>query len=152
MGFLSSIAGGLVSGSIKGTFEGIGSLVHDIRSAITGDITPQKKAELEALILQLEEKARDGQLQINLAEAAHPSVFVSGWRPALGWIAAISLGCFFIPQYSMATVLWVKASWTAQVLMPFPIDEPAGLTQLVLGMLGLGGLRTFEKLAGKARN
>lgn len=152
MGFLGDIFAGAASGTIKGTFEGIGSLAKDLRSAITGEISPEKKAEIDQKLLELESKAMEGQNAINIAEASNPNVFVSGWRPAIGWVGAISLGSYFIPQYLMAAVLWVKVSWAAQVLAPFPIPEPGGLLELVGLMLGVGTLRMIEKVKGVARS
>ena len=152
MGFLRDIFEGATSGTIKGTFEGIGSLAKDLRSAITGEISPEKKVELQQKLLELEAMASSGQVEVNKIEAAHSSVFVSGWRPALGWICGIALGVYFIPQYIMASIIWVKLSWAAQTLVAFPIGEPHGLLELVLGMLGLGALRTIEKIGGTARS
>lgn len=151
MGFLGDIAGGLASGTIKGTLQGIGSLARDLRSAITGEISPEKRADIESKLLELEAMANMGQLEVNKVEAANPNVFVSGWRPALGWVGALALACYFIPQYVLAAVLWVKISWAAQTLAAFPIPEPGGLLELVMLMLGAGALRTVEKIKGVNR-
>ena len=150
MGFLGDLVAGAASGTIKGTFEGIGSLARDIRAAITGEIDPEKKAELLLKITELEGLANRGQMDVNIAEAQNKSVFVSGWRPSVGWVCSVSLAAYFIPQYLLASVLWVKLSWTAQTLVTFPIAEPHGLLELVLGMLGLGAMRTLEKMGGSA--
>jgi len=152
MGLLGDIFSGAASGSIKGIFEGVGSLAKDIRSAITGEISPEKKAELLDKAAQLESLANQGQVQINVAEAAHPNIFVSGWRPFIGWVCGGSLAAYFVPQYVLASVLWLKLCWATQSLVAYPIAEPRGLFELTLGMLGLAGLRTVEKLAGSARN
>ena len=152
MGLLSGLIGSVTLSGVKGLFEGAGSLAKDIRSALTGEISADKKAELLDKATELEGMMKHGQLQINLQEAAHPSIFVSGWRPAIGWVGAIALGCYFIPQYLLAAILWVKISWAAGTLVAFPIGEPHGLLELVLGMLGLGALRAAEKIKGVARN
>ena len=151
MGFLGDIFKGATLGTVKGAFEGIGTLATDIRSAITGELSPDKKAEIDKALIEIEAKAKDAQAQINLAEATNPNVFVSGWRPAIGWVCAISLGMFFIPQYGVASFLWVKACLAAHALVPFPTTAE-GLFQLVLALLGMGVLRTTEKLTGVARN
>jgi len=150
MSFLSDLIGGATLSGVKGVFEGIGSLAKDIRSAVTGELSPEKKAELLDKAVQLEAMANNGQMEVNKAEAAHRSVFVAGWRPYIGWICGTSLGCYFIPQYVLAAVLWIRLSWNAQALLPYPIPEPAGLIALLTGMLGLGALRTVEKVMGKA--
>uniref|UniRef100_A0A6H2A1Y5 Putative holin n=1 Tax=viral metagenome TaxID=1070528 RepID=A0A6H2A1Y5_9ZZZZ len=152
MGLLGDVFSGAASGSIKGILGGIGELAIGIRSAITGEMSPEKKADLLDKAAQLESLAQQGQVQINVAEASHPKVFVSGWRPYIGWICGTAIGAYFIPQYLLASVLWLKLCWTAQSLVAYPIAEPKGLMELTLGMLGLAGLRTVEKLAGNARS
>jgi len=148
-GLLTKLVGGFTFDAVKGTLEGVGELAKDIRSAITGEINPDKKAELLEKTQQLEALARQGQQAVNKAEAQHRSVFVAGWRPFIGWVCGIGLGAYFIPQYIMATVLWVRVCWAAQQIMPYPIPEPKGLLTLLTGMLGLGILRTIEKGMGK---
>lgn len=150
MGLLSNLVGSATLGGVKGVFEGIGSLAKDIRSAITGEISPEKQAEIIQKVNELEAQAKMGQIEINKAEASHRSIFVAGARPYIMWICGTSIGLYFIPQYMMATVLWVKMCWIADKLLAFPIPEPAGLMNLVVTLLGLGALRTAEKITGKA--
>ena len=71
----------------------------------------------------------------------------AGWRPAIGWVCAMSLAVFFIPQYSTATYLWVKACLAVGSIVPYPVDAE-GLMELVFGMLGIAALRTYEKKQG----
>ena len=89
----------------------------------------------------------EGQLRINEQEAKHSSIFVAGWRPAIGWICGIALGWNFILQ--------PIASWVAFMagmdLADMPKLEVGDLMTILLGMLGLGGLRTYEKKLGVAR-
>ncbi|HDI79258.1 MAG TPA: hypothetical protein ENF54_06435, partial [Desulfobacteraceae bacterium] len=102
----------------------------------------QKKAqEIEFALSQI-------QAQTNIAEAKHPSVFVAGWRPYIGWVLGTAIALYYIPQFTLASMLWVKMSWAAGKLIPFPIQDISGLTQLIMGMLGLGALRTYEKKIG----
>jgi len=151
MGFLGKLFAETGAGTVKGVLEGVGSLAKDIRTAITGDMSPEKKAELQEKMMELENMAREGQVQINIQEAKHPSVFVSGWRPFIGWVCGVSIGCYFIPQYLLAAILWVKISWAAQALAPFPV-EANGLLELVSAMLGLAIIRGVEKSKGVARS
>lgn len=151
MSFLAKLFGRAAGETVKGTLEGIGGLAKDLRSAITGKMSPEDQAELQSKILEIEMQAKQGQFEINKQEAAHASVFVSGWRPAIGWMCAIGLGCYFIPQYALASVLWVKSSWAAQIIQPFPVSAD-GLLELVGGMLGLALIRGVEKIKGTARN
>ena len=81
-----------------------------------------------------------GQLGVNKVEAAHKSLFVSGWRPAIGWI------CGFALMYStiLAPILGI---WFT---VP-PVDSSL-LTSVLMGMLGLGAMRTVEKTKAVARD
>ncbi len=88
-----------------------------------------------------------GQLEVNRQEAAHQSVFVSGWRPAVGWICAGGMAYNFI-LYPFLQFLVVLAVPDAPEL---PVLETGELMTLLLGMLGLAGYRTFEKREGVAR-
>lgn len=110
---------------------------------------PAKKAEAE---MELVKMAADGelkqviaQLEINAKEAAHPSIFVAGWRPFFGWAG----GTAFI--YS--TILQPLLSWLAAYKgIPAPPTLNMDLLWVVItGMLGIGGLRTFEKAKGVSK-
>jgi hypothetical protein len=105
-------------------------------------------AKLELIKLQQsgELAAMAGQLEINKVEAANPSVFVSGWRPFIGWVcgSACAWNWIGLPIVKLALLIWGH-----------PIDlAPANLTEMLpvlLGLLGIGGLRTIERLNGVAR-
>lgn len=104
------------------------------------------KADMEAALVKASNEAAMAQVEVNKIEAGHGSVFVAGWRPAIGWVCAAALAWAFIvaPVATWAlAVLGVRES-----LPPIMTDN---LFELVLAMLGLGGLRTFEKLRGVAR-
>lgn len=91
--------------------------------------------------------AMEAQTRINEKEAQHASLFVAGWRPALGWVCAIGLGWAFIIHPLLSWVLLL-----AGVKTPLPPIEWQILLQLILALLGLGGYRTIETLKGVARN
>jgi len=122
---------------------GVGKLAKDIREAITGDLPPDKKAEIEQKLMQIEQTAQQGQLKINLAEAQSSSMFVAGWRPAIGWA-----GAFCIAYNAFAPLLWYILSVCGVKSMPPPTLDISQLFPIILGMLGLGGYRTYEKLKG----
>jgi hypothetical protein len=87
-----------------------------------------------------------GQLAVNAAEATHGSIFVAGWRPFIGWTCGLALAW----QYTiMPLVLWSCAVGGIDLPTPPAIDHV--LWELLFGMLGLGGLRTFEKVKGVSR-
>lgn len=86
------------------------------------------------------------QVGVNAAEAGSGSVFVAGWRPAIGWVCAAALAY----QYIVRPVAQFGFTLAGQQLPPLlGIDD--NLWQLMLGMLGLGGLRSYEKAKGVAR-
>jgi len=89
----------------------------------------------------------EGQLEINKAEAQHGSIFVAGWRPGIGWICGGALAWNFIVQ---PIVTW-GAFVSGVDLAGMPTLDTGELTTILLGMLGLGGLRTYEKSVGVAR-
>lgn len=98
-------------------------------------ITLQQKGELDGII---------GQLDINKEEAKNPSIFVSGWRPFIGWVCGIALVYSFLGQPLLAW-LSINFHFTAP-----PSLDMGTLITLLGGMLGLSGLRTAEKINGVA--
>jgi hypothetical protein len=105
------------------------------------------KHEAEMEILETVQDAVKGQIEINKVEAAHKSIFVAGWRPSIGWCCSISIAYSFI----LAPVITWLGPVFAPDLPPPPVLDTDQLFQLVLAMLGMGGLRTFEKMKGVAR-
>lgn len=84
-----------------------------------------------------------GQLEVNKVEAASSSVFVSGWRPAIGWVCAFGFAWQF--------VVLPLASWLMTITgitTPLPNIDTNSLYSLTMGMLGMGALRSFEKWKG----
>jgi hypothetical protein len=104
------------------------------------------KAEMKQQLVTAANAAALAQVEVNKVEAAHSSVFVAGWRPSIGWVCAAGLAWAF--------VLAPVASWALMVLgikAELPAIQFDHLFELVLAMLGIGGLRTFEKMRGVAR-
>jgi hypothetical protein len=102
------------------------------------------KEELEMALMKAVNDAAHDQTEINKIEAASNSVFVAGWRPAVGWVCVLGLGYSYLVY---PFLLWYSAAY-GQDLHNLPKLETDGLYQLVLAMLGLGTLRTFEKVKG----
>jgi len=104
-------------------------------------------AKLELIKLQQsgELSAIAGQLEINKIEAANPSIFVSGWRPLIGWICGVALLYSFLGQPLLS---WASLNFGYQ--QPPNLDMGTLIT-LLAGMLGLSGLRTAEKINGVDR-
>jgi hypothetical protein len=102
----------------------------------------QKQAAEDALRNSL--KDWDGQQnQVNASEATNSSMFVAGWRPAIGWVCASALAFQYLVRPLVSTIL--AFAHRPDIVLP-TMDET--LWQLMFGMLGMGGLRTFEKLKG----
>lgn len=111
------------------------------------DPTQAANAKFELFKLQQSGELQQiaGQLEINKAEATNPSVFVSGWRPFVGWVCGFGLVYSFIGQPILA---WASVNFNFTI--PPTLDLGTLLT-ILGGMLGLGGLRTVEKVNGVAR-
>ena len=88
-----------------------------------------------------------GQIEVNKAEATNRSTFVAGWRPFIGWTCGVALAWHFVlyPVVSFLVIL------SGEVLPPLPVFDMDSLMTILLGMLGLGGLRTFEKFKGVSK-
>ena len=126
------------------TLTGLGE-VADLANTVIGRIWPNKteeqKAELAAALVVVQ-----GQLAVNQVEAGSSSVFVAGWRPFIGWVCGLAFAWNWI-GLPIATAGLQLAGHTLAL-------APADLTEMLpvlMGMLGLGALRTHEKVKGVAR-
>ena len=108
----------------------------------------EEKLNIEVIKQRLAQQPLVAQQEINKIEAQHKSIFVAGWRPSIGWVCSISLAFYFIPQFAMAAYLWTIQSYDQGVLLPYPNAGAESLFELVLALLGMASLRTFEKLKG----
>lgn len=89
-----------------------------------------------------------GQIETNKIEAQHGGRFKGGWRPFIGWVCGVALAYKFIMYPFAVSVVQIIAHFTGADPFPLeylPVVEWGGLSMIVTGMLGLGGLRTFEK-------
>lgn len=109
---------------------------------------PEKKREAELELVRMaaqgELQQTIAQLEINAREASHASVFVAGWRPFFGWAG----GAGFV----YATIVQPLLAWLASI-KGWPAPPPLNIDLLwvvVTGLLGIGGLRSFDKLKGVA--
>jgi hypothetical protein len=149
-------AGGAAVGEVvKAAGSALGGLAKDLRAAITGDTVMSEDAKLKLAEIadRLDQREQDlalAQVEVNKLEAQNPSIFVSGWRPMIGWVLSAALAAYYLPKYTLAAIFWIKACWGMQALVPYPVDG-ADLMELVLAMLGMGTLRTLEKRWDKAR-
>jgi|TARA_R110002074_G_scaffold325291_4_gene495537 hypothetical protein len=117
-------------------------------SDIVGKLIPDKDLQ-KKLTHELEmslHKANLAQLKVNETEAAHKSMFVAGWRPFVGWVCGVSLLYHFLLSPLMVFIFTIAGT---EVILP--AFEFSQLSSILMGMLGLGGLRTFEKMKGVNR-
>jgi len=84
------------------------------------------------------------QIEVNKTEASSRNPFVAGWRPFIGWTCGIALAWHFV----LAPFLMFVAAWVGFDVPKLPIFDMDNLMTVLLGMLGLGGLRSFEKVKG----
>ena len=125
-------------------------LIGSLLDKVIPDINERKKAKEELARLQVNGELEGllGQLKINLEEAKHSSIFVSGWRPSIGWICSFALGYNFI-LYPI--VKFVAVTYGGFDVTTLPQLDSGELMTVLLGMLGLGGMRSYEKRNGVAR-
>jgi hypothetical protein len=139
---------------------GIGSIIEGVGKVADSLITTDKeRAEmaLEERKLDLEEKKIDqatdlAQVEVNKIEAASSSFFVAGWRPAVGWVGVLGLIYQFL-GYPMMQWLWAFGQGYDIIpkgLNPPPDLDVEQLMTLLAGLLGFGGMRSFEKHKGVA--
>ena len=133
----------------------IESLVSTLVGPITGLISKvipdkDKAAQLAHEIATLADKqAHDqiiAQIEVNKIEAGHKSLFVSGWRPFIGWVCGIAMAFNFVALPLGGPVM---DAYTKVDFMPLDLTT---MMPVLLGMLGLGGMRSYEKRNGVARN
>ena len=118
----------------------IADLAGTVINKIWPDKTEDEKQQLAAAVMVVQ-----GQIDINKEEAKSPSVFVSGWRPFIGWVCGAACAWNWI---GLKIALFV-AAYLGHALNMQPADI-SEMMPVLLGMLGLGGLRTVEKLNGAA--
>ena len=101
------------------------------------------KVKLEHEIKTEIQRANLAQIDVNKAEAQHRSIFVAGWRPFIGWICAVAMGYHFVLQPIIVFVLSANG-----VNYDLPEFDMGSLMTIVMGILGLDGMRSFEKYKG----
>ena len=134
----------------------IQALLPSILPAVTdivGRFLPEDKEakakaqrEIEAQLTAHLAKIDVGQLEINKTEAANRSIWVSGWRPFIGWSCGVALAW----TYVITPILNFILAQTGH-LMDLPAMDMGEMMPVLMGMLGLGGLRTFEKFKRVAK-
>lgn len=132
---------------------GVGAIIESV-GKVAGDLITTEKERRQ---LDLEEKKIDqatdlAQIEVNKVEAASSSVFVAGWRPAIGWIGAAALAYQFL-AYPLFLWVWTYlqgTGWIPATLQPPPVLKADELWVILSGILGIAGMRSFEKTKGVA--
>ena len=109
----------------------------------------QKNALAHEIATMAERHAQElakGQLEVNKTEAAHKSLFVAGWRPFIGWICGVAMLANFLLIPMANFVLDVSGSTNT-----IPLIELETMMPVLMGMLGLGAMRSFEKVKKVSR-
>ena len=134
----------------------IAALLPSLLPAITdviGRFLPEDKEARAKAERQIEQQLAThlakidlAQLDINKQEAAHRSLFVAGWRPFIGWTCGVALAWTYVG----APILQFTLAQTGY-LMDLPSLDMSQMMPVLMGVLGLGGLRTFEKFKGVSK-
>lgn len=135
------------------------ALLIDPIARIVDKLIPDKEAAAKAKLelMKLEQQGQLSELQamvemakaqaaVNQQEAAHKSIFVAGWRPWIGWMCGVGIFWMFVGEPIASYIIAITMSDVT-----LPETNFSYLFELVLAMLGMGGLRTYEKLKGVAR-
>jgi hypothetical protein len=131
----------LVKGSGKDPITAISDVVDKFIE------TPDEKREWKLILAKMAQEPALVQVELNKIEAGHRTMFVAGWRPFIGWTCGVALAYNYIVRDLIG---WVILNLNIEATIP-PALQMEHLLTILLGMLGLGGLRTIEKLQGKTK-
>lgn len=107
------------------------------------NLAERTKTEIMAEFAKADIQGALAQIEVNKVEAAHQSLFVAGWRPFIGWVCGVALAY----QYVLSPMLtYITNAFGLEIPAPPTLGE--NLYELVIGMLGMGAMRSFEKYTG----
>ena len=135
-----NLLGGLLGGGKGGALATISKVVDELHTS------EEEKLDKKILMQRLQQKLAEKQLDVNAKEASHRSAFVAGWRPAIGWCGAMALFFAFI----LSPCIEWYAKFSGIDIVP-PAIETGPLLAIVTSMLGVAGMRSFEKAKGIAK-
>lgn len=136
MGIFSKIFGGPA-------IDAVSAVSNALDKLFTSD---EERAQAAILIEKIRQKPQILQAEINRVEASHRSLFVAGWRPFIGWVC----GAGFLWAFLLHPLFeWVIALRGLDVVAPAIATD--NMMELVLALLGLGTLRSVEKIAGRSK-
>lgn len=144
---LASIASGLLGG-------GIGKAADGIAGAIDRFVeTDEEKRAAALLRTKITQQPDKWQAEINRVEAGHRTLFVAGWRPFIGWVCGLGLAYQFLARPFIEVIINILIA-TGVIVLPagmaivIPALHMGLIMDLIIGMLGLGALRSYEKKMG----
>lgn len=134
----------------------LAGLVPGITELVGKFITDKDQAArlTHELVITLENNSHEiqmGQIDVNKTQAQHASIFVAGARPAIMWVCGFSLAWNYVLYPIVLWAVWMFPEYQA-IIETAPRLDDAQMITVLLGLLGLGGMRTFEKKNGVARN
>ncbi|MBF0368934.1 MAG: hypothetical protein HQL52_05680 [Magnetococcales bacterium] len=129
------ILGKILGSGAAQPIEAVGNVLDKL---FTSD--DERLSKQEALA-RLAQRPHEAQIEVNKLEAQHRSIFVAGWRPAIGWVCALGLLFVFVIN---PVIQWHTGE-------PGPRMPTDSMTMLVTSLLGLGALRTAEKFGGRSK-
>lgn len=132
----------------------LGGIIDSVGKVIDNIWTSDKeKLELALREKEIDASIAQSQMAVNQQEAAHANLFVAGWRPAIGWIGATAIAYQFL-FYPLMMWIWVFGQgkgWIPPNLDPPPMIKADELWVIITGMLGIAGLRSWDKKNGVSR-
>jgi hypothetical protein len=124
--------------------EPVAAIGNVLDALFTSD---DERLDKQAVLARIAQKPSLIHAEISKIEAAHRSVFVAGWRPFIGWVCGVALAYNFVIR---DVLIWLLAL-TQSPLAPPPALHLDVLSTILFALLGLGGLRTYEKLNGRSK-
>ena len=139
---------GLVSVDLGSIVKAGGNILDDL---FTSD---EERMSMAIQDKKIDSGLQAGQMEINRSEAEHKSTFVAGWRPFIGWVGGFALGYKFLFH---PFLMWIWCLCQAKGWIPADVDQPptinaTELYPIIMGMLGLGTMRTVEGIKNVKTN
>jgi len=139
---LGKIFGSMVGGGVVTAAESVANIIDQFVE------TDDEKRAAEVIKAKMMMKPSLAQVELNKIEAGHRSIFVAGWRPFIGWVCGFALVWHFI---LFDLLNWVTVNFFPHVTELPELSGTETLVTVLLSLLGLGAMRTAEKLVGKAK-
>lgn len=147
----------LLSGLTKPLFNTVDGIISrsvtdkNARAKAQEDIA-KAQADMQASLLKAVTENATAQIEVNKVEAASASLFVAGWRPAIGWVCGSALAWQYVLEPMVTWLATVSQGIWHFVIPPLPVLDTSQMMPVLLGMLGLGGLRTYERIKDVSRS